>query len=192
MTTHSKFQQLNSSIASDEYPLNFQEINSNAKDRLRLMKEDPNPIILLLDSMEDMRNLGSIFRLADACRLEGIYGFQMNTNQAVKKIDSVSRQTNKHIPFKRIETIDEVLVLSRSYYPIALEYTNKSIPFNQHQQSEPCMLIVGNERHGLSTELLEVSSTSLHVPMLGMNSSMNVSVATGIVLYQLLGSMGKI
>ena len=108
------------------------------------------------------------------------------------KIDKVARQTTKHIRYRPIETIEEIQQLAMNFCPIALEYTNKSMAFNHYTGDDPCMLIIGNERRGVSEELLRISKKSLHVPMLGMNSSMNVSVATGIVLFHILGAMGRI
>lgn len=175
----------------EEYPLSFSEINQNPETRLREFRNDPSPIIFLLDEMEDPRNLGSIFRIADAAQVSTIYGYRMNTIDS-DKIEKVSRQTTGHITFNHIDSLDKVKELSKKHTPIALEYTNKSEAFNLYDKSEPCMLIIGNERKGVSKELLSICHTSLHIPMMGQNSSMNVSVATGIVVYHLLQQMNKI
>lgn len=175
----------------EEYPLSFSEINQNPETRLCEFRNDPSPIVFLLDEMEDPRNLGSIFRIADAARVSTIYGYRMN-NIDSSKIEKVSRQTNEHISFNFINSLAEVEKLSKAYIPIALEYTNKSKAFNMYVKNEPCMLIIGNERRGVSKELLSICHSSLHIPMLGQNSSMNVSVATGIVVYHLLKTLNKI
>lgn len=175
-----------------EYALPFQEIILNPTDRAKEIQNNPNPIILLLDGLDDPRNLGAIFRLADATRIQEIYGFKMRAPSKPDKLERVARQTTAHILYKELETLDEVLAITKTHLPIALEYTNKSVPFNTFKNGEPCMLIIGNEKSGVSGELLEICKASLHIPMLGQNSSMNVSVATGIALYQILGNMKKI
>ncbi len=179
-------------MTANEYPLSFHEINPDSKERMNEILNDPTPIILLLDGLEDARNLGAIFRLADACRITQLFLYQPNLNTDQKKLSRVARQTSDHISCEVLHSKADALKLTDKYFPIALEYTNKSIPFTQYQSDLPCMLIIGNERHGVSIELLEICKTSLHIPMLGQNSSMNVSVATGIVLYHLLGKMNRI
>ncbi len=176
-------------MSEKEYALPFQEVNPNPSDSVNKFKHEPCPIILILDGLEDVRNIGALFRLADASRIAKIYGYNMPPTNDISKIQRVSRQTTGHIEYEVLEDLKSVISLSKQYFPIALEYTNKSISFNSYNESKPCMLIIGNEQRGVSQELLNISKTSLHVPMLGNNSSMNVSVASGIVVYHLLGQM---
>ncbi|WP_462251060.1 TrmH family RNA methyltransferase [Ekhidna sp.] len=171
-----------------EYPLTFQEINPDPELRIKKFKSEPSPIIFLLDGLEDIRNVGALFRLADASRIVSIYGYKMNLEDNANKIERISRQTTDHIDFQQLDSIDEVRNLGSKFKPIALEYTNQSIAFNTYSKKDPCMLIIGNERRGVSKELLELCHESLHIPMLGKNSSMNVSVAAGIVTYHLLAT----
>ena len=179
-------------MSNQERPLSFNEIISDPEERVERMHNDPNPIILLMDRLEDIGNVGSLFRLADAAGLAGVYGYKMKTDLQNIQLNRISRQTTEHIHFKNLETLEEVVELTQTYQPIAVEYTNQSIPYNQYQNSQPCMLIVGNERRGVSQELLDISQSSLHIPMLGKNSSMNVSMAAGIVVYHLLEIMDSI
>lgn len=175
-----------------EYPLSFHEINTNPEERIYKLKHEPAPIVLLLDGLKDPDNLGSMFRLADAACIAGIYGYKVNIKPKQSKIERISRNTLKNISYTQLDSIEDVQALAKDYHPIALEYTNKSIPFNGYRNESPCMLVVGSEQTGVSGELLSICKTSLHIPMLGFNSSMNVSVATGIVLYHLLGNMKRI
>lgn len=149
-------------------------------------------MVLLLDGVNNPQNIGALFRLADACGISKIFGYRLDVTQNMDKIDRVARQTTAKITFDMLSRLDEVETLFNDYYPIALEYTNLSIPFHQYQKSGKCVLVIGSEQQGVSQELLELCQISLHVPMLGQNSSMNVSVASGIVLYHLLGNFGKI
>ncbi len=174
-----------------EYPLTFEEINKEPHKRLKEIAENPNPIVLLLDRLDDVRNIGSLFRLADAGRVSMIYGFRMRQNDH-SKINRVSRQTASQIAYHSIDSVEEVRKLAYEFTPIALEYTNKSIAYHTFTSHEPCMLIIGNERQGVSPELLQISKKSLNIPMLGKNSSMNVYVSAGIVLYHLICNMNKL
>jgi len=170
----------------DEYPLDFRSINPNPEERLQ---QTPTPIILMLDRLQDPRNLGSLFRLADACRLVGIYGFRCTVDPKASRTQRAARHTLQYIPYQPLQELSQVEALTQQYRPIALEYTNRSVPYYAYQQKDPCMLIIGNEQRGVSGDLLEMSVQSLHIPMLGMNSSMNVAVASGIVLYHFLNCL---
>lgn len=176
---------------SNERQLSFEEINPDPDFKLEELQKKPSPITLLLDRIDDAKNLGAIFRLADAAGIRTIYGFQIKSTNS-KKFEKVSRQTTSHIAFIHLEELNEVIKLTTEYKPICLEYTNKSIPYTEFKEQSPCMLIIGNERNGVSEDLLSISETSLHIPMLGKNSSMNVSVATGIVVYHLLENMNQV
>ncbi len=176
----------------DEYPLRFSEINPFPDKKLETLKQEPAPIVLLLDGLSLPENLGALFRIADAAGIAGIYGFRMKMNVHQNKIQKIARNTNQHIYYKELTEWEEVERLMQSFYPIALEYTNKSVPFKTYKNDKACMLVIGNEQRGVSKEMLQLCEKSLHIPMLGMNSSMNVSVATGIVLYHLLDNMKRI
>ncbi len=178
--------------AGKEHAMDHGEINPDPTTRLDLFATSPSPVILVLDRVTDPLNLGVILRLADAGRLAGIYGYQTEINLKSRRLNRISRQTMDHVSFQCVDTIDEIKSLSKTYTPIALEYTNQSIPYHQYTKPDPCMLVLGSERNGVSDEMLELCHTSLHIPMLGMNSSMNVSTATGIVLYHLLNVMKRL
>ncbi|MEO1254575.1 MAG: RNA methyltransferase [Bacteroidota bacterium] len=171
--------------------LSHAEIISNKEERRSQIQNDTSPIILLLDRMNDARNLGAIFRLADAGRVAGIYSFKSSVAD-LSKVTRVSRQTASQIPYYSLEKLGEVIELTKTYKSIALEYTNQSMVYTSYSDRTPCMLVIGNERNGVSQELLNLCQESLHIPMLGQNSSMNVSTATGIILYHLLGVMGRV
>lgn len=175
-----------------ERQLGFQDINPDPRKRAEQIKAKPNPVILLLDGLNDPENLGAMFRLADAACIAGIFGYNMTLDSQHTKIKRISRDTVGHIPYKSLYSLNELNILLEKYQAVALEYTNKSIPFTEYRDTKPCMLVIGNEQRGVSDELLELCQTSIHIPMLGMNSSMNVSVATGIAVYHFLAVMGKI
>jgi tRNA G18 (ribose-2'-O)-methylase SpoU len=145
--------------------LNFQEIRTDAAERIANIKHNRLPIALLCDKMTDFRNIGSIFRIADAARLEKIYFYQSDTNFEHKKITKVARSTNQYVDFE--------------------------ITFQQKNTNKKLLLIIGAEKFGVSEELLKKVTTAIHLPMLGVNTSMNVSVATGIAVFKLMEIIKK-
>lgn len=153
-----------------------------------------NSVVIVLDNLEHLENIGSTFRLADALGAKGIIILDDNDlfNEhkrlsAFKKINKTARSATSFVQFI-IQTTDEFLNENKKNNTlIALEITNKSKRINDFDFSkiENMFLIVGNERSGVSDNLLKNTDYSIHINMLGNNSSMNVSNALAIALYKI-------
>lgn len=169
--------------------LNFREIRGEVITRLENIDKNRTPIVLLCDRISDVRNVGSIFRIADAARLEKIYFYQSDINFAHKKLAKVARSTNQYLQYKSIDSLDFIKELSTEYEIIALDKTSESIDyikFERKENNKKLLLILGSEQFGVQENLLKIASQSIHLPMLGVNTSMNLSVATGIAVFHLL------
>ena len=170
-----------------EKQLDFREIRPDATERLQSIQENRHPIALLLDSIGDPRNLGLLFRLADAARLEAIYLWNCPEEEPGKKTERISRQTVPLVQYQHIKREEDLEKLSQTYQPICLEWTDQSIPYTNLQPKEKTLLIIGNEQAGVSQKLLDLSQGSIYIPMYGMNTSMNVACASSIAVYDLIG-----
>lgn len=168
--------------------LDFQEIRENATDCILNIQQNRTSIALLCDRMTDIKNVGAMFRIADAARLEKIYFYQSTVDFTNKKLIKVARSTNKYVAFEIINNIETIEKLVDNYEIIALDKTSESIDYTQfeRQSDKKILLIIGAERFGVSEELLNLATKTIHLPMLGVNTSMNVSVATGIAVYHLV------
>jgi len=166
--------------------LEFHDERRDLKQYIDYLRRHRHPVALLLDQISDKRNIGALFRIADAARLQTIYGYQMPDLQDHKKLHRVARGTEVYLSYTSLHTPAQVAQLAESARLIALEVTTDSIPFSEYSPTPPCILIVGNEQHGVSPELLEIAHDCIHIPMYGVNTSMNVAVATGIAVYKLL------
>jgi len=169
--------------------LDFEEIRINAAKRIENIQNNRTNITLLCDRMTDVKNVGAMFRIADAARLEKIYFYQSTVDFSHKKLTKVARSTNKYVDFELINRFEQLQTIVKKYEVIALDKTSQSIDYTtlQLKSDKKILLIIGAERFGVSPELLDFASTTIHLPMLGVNTSMNVSVATGIAVYYLLG-----
>lgn len=147
-----------------------------------------HPLSLLLDQVEDTRNLGALFRLADAARLQQIWALGETGLFDSKIIRRVARSTLAYVPHSTID-IGKAQALSQEQNMVALEITENSIPYTEYEPQGPCILVIGNEKDGVSEELLALCQTSIHIPMYGVNTSMNVAMATAIAVYGLLGKI---
>ncbi len=170
--------------------LRFEELRPDPEARREAILADRAPIALLLDEIQDPRNAGALFRLADAARCQMIYGFRTGDLPSLRKVQRVSRAAHKFVPFQELEDLQEVADLASSYRLVGLDITDSSRPYHAFQPEGPVLLMIGNEARGLRPELLALAEASIHIPMYGMNSSMNVAMATGIAVYGMLHRSG--
>lgn len=147
------------------------------------------PIYLILDSVSDPVNIGSIFRLSDALGVSKIYICGVDPIiMKNKKIKKVSRSTTKYVDFTFCENITDCInnLKQNDCKVLALEITDKSKSINTYlfYKNKKYAFVIGNEEHGISDEALNLVDDCVHIDMYGENSSMNVSVATGIAVNQ--------
>jgi len=134
-------------------------------------------------------NVGSFFRIADALGIERIYLTGKSIVPPNNKIKKTSRSAEKFVEFSYEQ--DPLVVITKlkneGYKIITLEITSKSIDLNNIKISstDKICLILGSENAGVSHDLLVASDISIHIPMLGMNSSMNVANACSIASYEI-------
>lgn len=152
------------------------------------------PIYLILDELSDPVNIGSIFRLADALGVKKIYLCRVNNELITdRKLEKVSRSTNKYVEYEFVNNIEECInrLKDNNIKVLALEITNNSISLNKYnfEKNEKYAFVIGNEQKGVSQEALNLSDKSVHIDMYGNNSSMNVSVATGIAVNECLNKI---
>lgn len=175
-----------------EKALNFREIRSNLADYLAFIENHRHPMVFILDHLSDKKNVAALFRLADAARIEHVYFFGQQPSESDPKLKRIARSASDFVPSSWIANQKALEKLKERYHFLALEITNLSIPYYQYQGNQPVALLIGNEQGGLSQSLLDLSDQSIHVPMMGRNTSMNVAMATGIASYGLLEKMKKL
>ena len=147
-------------------------------------------ISLLLPDLVYPANVGSIFRVADAFGIEHVYLTGTTPVPPSRKIRRTSRSTEKIVPFSYAQNPMDVIhdLKKASYRIISLELTTQSIDVRKLEVTprDKFCLIIGSELRGVSVELLGQSEATVHISMYGQNSSMNVTAATSIVVYELL------
>lgn len=148
------------------------------------------PVCFLAHDMDVPMNVGSLFRIADALGVEKIYLTGTSSVPPNSKIKKTSRSTEKYVPYSYEEDpLNVVKKLKTSGYRfISLEITTSSVDIRNIsvRGNEKICLIVGSENTGVCQELLDVSDTTIHIPMLGVNSSMNVATACSIATFELI------
>lgn len=147
------------------------------------------PLILMTDNLMGEANIGSLFRLADAFSIEKIIFCGSPVNLNSNRLKRTARATIQNVDFEYYKEAVEAIerYTSLGYQPYALEITADSRPLDSinFEKEKKILLIAGNERHGISNQLLEKIGSRIHIKMFGRNSSMNVAQATGIALYEI-------
>ncbi len=145
--------------------------------------------IILLDNLRSLHNVGSIFRTADGAGWDKVVCGGYTGTPPDRRIEKVSLGAENFIKWEKQENALEYLkkLKEENYQIVALEQTSRSkILFNKDfKLNKNVVLVLGNEVEGVRPELLEIAHLHLEIPMHGEKSSLNVSVAAGIALYNL-------
>ena len=151
------------------------------------------PVILLLENVRSMHNVGSIFRTADAFLAEEIYLCGYTPRPPHRDIHKTALGATESVKWAFAEqAVDAVSALKKNGYRIiCVEQVTDSIPLQDFKLSETgkMVLVFGNEVAGVSEEVLEICDACIEIPQFGMKHSLNVSVAAGMVLWELLRSV---
>ena len=146
------------------------------------------PIVIFLDNLNDPRNTGMIFRLADAFGVSELILSENTPAPPSVKLKRTARGTDKIVRYKKVD--DKIAAITslknNGYTLLSLEITQRSKDikaFNFKQLDKIC-IIAGSEEHGISKELLEISDETIHIEMIGTGLSMNVANALAIMLYE--------
>ena len=162
---------------------------SDFQERLNLVNQSRQPIVFLLAGLQDARNIGGLFRLADAANIEKILFYNCGIEPNDKRINKTARSTQKYVPAEKIDDLQSIIALKEKYQLVALEITSQSIPYTDLSVEKPICIIIGAEITGVVKYILEIVDNSVHIPMNGINTSMNVTVASGIVAYHFLNQL---
>jgi tRNA G18 (ribose-2'-O)-methylase SpoU len=147
------------------------------------------PLCFLAHDINVPANIGSLFRLADALGVQMIYLSGTSPVPPSSTIRKTSRATEDVVPFAYAKNpLDAITQLkSQGYTIISLEITTASVDVRElsiPRDAQVC-LILGAESAGVAQALLDVSDHTVHIPMLGRNSSMNVATACAIATFEI-------
>lgn len=150
---------------------------------------EKRPVILVLDNIRSMHNVGSLFRTADAFLAEGIYLCGYTPKPPHRDIHKTALGATETVQWKYFNTaVLAVETLKKAGYRIVgVEQAEGSIPLQAFNPppTEKLALVFGNEVEGVSDPVLAFCDQCVEIPQFGTKHSLNVSVAGGIVLWQI-------
>ncbi len=153
------------------------------------------PISIVAADISIASNIGSIFRICDALGVEKLYLTGDSVQPPSTKLLKAARSTEKSVPFEYNPSARNVVDQLRSddYDILSLEISAKSIDLRDYKnlnQRKIC-LVLGSEANGIDDEILNISDHTIHIPMHGQNSSMNVASAASIATFYLCNLLAK-
>ncbi|MGH2644622.1 MAG: RNA methyltransferase, partial [Chitinophagaceae bacterium] len=156
-------------------------------------KADKTPLVLLLENIRSMHNVGSVFRTADAFLLEGIFLCGYTPTPPHRDIHKTALGATETVQWKYFKDIVEAIKeLRKSDYKIlAVEQAVESISLRDFipPAHHPLCLIFGNEVSGISENALSLCDGCIEIPQYGMKHSLNISVSAGMVVWEVYNKL---
>ena len=149
---------------------------------------DKLPLIVVLDDVRSMYNVGSVFRTCDAFRVEAVYLCGISCTPPATEIHKTALGAEDSVNWKyfktALEAVDELK--NEGYQVLSVEQVEHSTKLQTFipQEGQRYAIILGNEVKGVHQEVVDASDGCLEIPQLGTKHSMNVSVTAGIIIYK--------
>lgn len=169
--------------------LTYEELLTERKTIDEAIHSNRFPISLIVDNVRSIYNVGSIFRTCDSALVSQISLCGFTPHPPRKEISKTALDAEQSVPWKCFKnTLDAIREAKDSGQTVlALELTNNSRAYTSIAKSEfPLSIVVGNELTGIDSEVLSYCDGAIEIPMFGVKHSLNVSVSTGIILYEAL------
>ena len=156
-------------------------------------EEKKFPLVLVLDGVSSPANVGSLFRLADAFNIEKIICCGEGIDLQSNRLRRTARATVKNVIFEEQENSEAVCreLKELGYNLLALEIAAGSEAVEEINFSKfpKVALVLGNENSGIEEKILVMADKLLHINMFGKNSSMNVTHAAAIAMFEITKSL---
>jgi 23S rRNA (guanosine2251-2'-O)-methyltransferase len=145
------------------------------------------PIIVVLDDVRSMHNVGSVFRTSDGFKVEKIVLGGITPTPPQPEIEKTALGSTESVEWCHRDDLVSFVLESKKegYRSIAFEHTSKSIALTEYVMSQQkVVLVFGNEIKGVSQEVLEVCDEILEIPQFGTKHSFNIAVSAGIGIWE--------
>lgn len=172
-------------MASKRKKLKVEELNRIGIKEFQAAKKIP--LVVVLDNVRSQNNIGSVFRTCDAFRVEEILLCGITATPPNAEIHKTALGAEDSVKWRYFhETLQAVEELKSSGYTVfSVEQTKNSLSLEKIQidKTGKYALVLGHEVHGVQQEVIDISDGSIEIPQYGTKHSLNISVATGIVVW---------
>lgn len=155
-------------------------------------KAEKTPMVLVLDDVRSLHNVGSAFRTADAFLLKKIYLCGITGQPPHREINKTALGATESMKWEYHQNASEVVeqLREQQYTILAIEQVDEGIPLQEYFPStNKLALIFGNEISGVKEDLIHLADQVLEIPQYGTKHSLNISVSIGIVIWDLISKL---
>ncbi len=144
--------------------------------------------ILIAHNIRSLYNVGSLFRTCDGAGVKKLILSGYTGYPPRQKISKVALGAEESVPFERVKNIGPYIkkLKKQGYQVLGLETGKDGQNIFQYKPKFPLALIIGNEKRGLSKAVLKLTHKQIFIPMYGKKMSLNVAVAAGVGIYEIL------
>lgn len=167
--------------------LSMQDLGRMSAEEFKATKK--NNVVLVLDNIRSLNNVGSAFRTADAFLLEAVYLCGVTGTPPKPEIEKTALGATETVTWSYYKTTGEAIdaLKAKGYFIASVEQAKQSVMLNRFQKPEqPIALVFGNEVYGVEQDIIDKSDACIEIPQFGTKHSFNVSVSMGIVLWEIL------
>lgn len=151
----------------------------------KLYEEGATPLVAALDGITDPHNVGAIIRSAECAGLHGLLIGKRDSSGVNDVVMKTSAGAAKHLPIARASNIGDVLLgLQQEGVAVVGLDERGDMSYTEYDFTHPTAIVIGSEGAGLSARIRKLCDTLLSIPMHGKVSSLNASVAAGIVFFE--------
>ena len=171
--------------------LKLEELNRLSITDFKSKKKDP--IVVLLDNVRSLHNVGSVFRTCDAMAVEKLYLGGITAKPPHREIQKTAIGATESVKWEYVEIAEAVVLKYKNlgYKIIAVEQTVNSKDLTKYKwNDETTMIIFGNEVNGVQQNIIDMADLSIEIPQWGTKHSFNISVSAGIILWDLKSKLG--
>ena len=167
--------------------LSNDELGRKTPEEFKLSEK--TPLVLILDNVRSLNNVGSVFRTADAFLIEAVYLCGITGTPPNKEIQKTALGATDSIAWKYFKnTLEAVEELRKDDFLVyAIEQAESAIMLNNFMPSrkQKIAIIFGNEVKGVEQEVIDASTDVIEIPQVGTKHSLNIAVSVGIVMWDL-------
>ena len=152
-------------------------------------KKPKTPLVVVLDNIRSLNNVGAVFRTSDAFLVKKIYLCGITASPPNKEIHKTALGATESVEWEYTKNTLELIykLKKEGVQVVSIEQAENSTPLHRFEPNPNCTyaLVLGNEVKGVRQEVVSASDHCVEIPQLGTKHSLNISVSCGIVLWQL-------
>ena len=168
--------------------LKNEELNRISIDEFK--SAEKTPIIIVLDNIRSLNNIGSVFRTADSFLIEAVYLCGITAQPPHREIQKTALGATESVNwvYEKECAIAITRLKEDGYQIISIEQTDISVSLENFEldPNSKYAIVMGNEVDGVDSDIIELSDTVIELPLFGTKHSFNVSICTGMVLWELV------